>query len=138
MKSVDRIRELISGVIILTGSLIVLLFFTNLDVNNIYIKPEHSSTVWLIFSISSACYYVISRIKKTKEYWNPVFKLSLDLASLILFVGLLLSFLPGFIESSNFKSLILLSSSYFDTMLVFFILIYLVVGVRLIRGSLSR
>jgi hypothetical protein len=138
MESASKTINLLSGVILLAGSLIVLLFFTNLDPRDIYIKPEYSSKAWLVFSISTACYYSISGKRKTKESWNPLFKFLFDSASTVVFIGFLLSFIPGLIESGGLKNLILASSYFLDTTLVFFVLIYLTLGANLVFGAFKK
>jgi hypothetical protein len=130
-------RELGAGIIALGSSLLILLFFTNFNITNILhitisIKPEYSSWAWMVFSFSSSLYLYVSSERNNREYSHPLFKRSLNLASLILFLGFLASFIPGTAENRMLKAIISASSIYLDTMLLFFVFINASVGISFI------
>jgi hypothetical protein len=133
--------DLIAAIVALTGSIVIFLFFININIdpiilNKIYItiKPGYASWAWGIFSISSMLYYFVSSkgITTTGGYINPLFSGLLKVIQIIPFIALVFSWVDGtkfIIENQTWDTIINASSNFLNSILVLFLVANFSVGV---------
>ena len=139
----NQIFNLFSSIVALTGSIVVLVFFIDINITNwskihLAIKLGYSSLVWGIFSISSMLYYFIRSKGTTTSggYIHPLFGGLLKVIQILPVFGLIFSLINGtrFItESQTWNTIINSSSDFLDSVLILFILAYFGAGLSGIK-----
>ncbi len=134
--------EAVAGIAAILGPVLAFVFCIYLDGRNVYVKPGHSFQIWLIFSVSSAIYYLgkTKGSRLTGGYVNPLFKAAMDLAALLPFLGLVLSGLKDndLIQSYLWKSAVAASSTFLDNVVVLFLAASLGAGITSLKSYLQK
>ncbi|MEM2138203.1 MAG: hypothetical protein QW568_03900 [Candidatus Anstonellaceae archaeon] len=134
----NRHGKLLAGITSLAGVVLAAVFCLKFQGLEITVKQGRSSLVWLIFSVSSAAYYWMRSGGKSAAggHTNPLFKLALDFANVLPFIGLALSLLnySAILESGIWKDAIAASSAFLDSIIVLFLAASLGAGI----GSLKE